>query len=242
MQLDGIRGKTALVTGHKTGIGAAVARVLEQQGARVFGLDLPETDLLDPRATEAYVRDILSHSTIDILVNNAGISNMGSVVDTPMEEYDRVMAVNLRAPFLLMKLVIPGMLKKGKGAIVNNASDQALIGKKFSAVYGASKAGLAQLTKSAAMDWSPHGIRINCVAPGSTDTPMLRWVLGELHRRYPDHYPEAQQSEELYKSSIPLRRFANPEEIANVIAFLASDSASFLSGVVLPVDGGFTAQ
>src|SRR5690606_40686798 len=95
-------------------------------------------------------------------------------------------------------------------------------------------------TKSAALDWSPHGIRFNCVAPGSTDTPMLRRVLAELHARYPDVYP--QDNEGFYKGAVALRRFATPREIAWAIAFLASDAASFLTGAVIPVDGGFTAQ
>lgn len=123
---------------------------------------------------------------------------------------------------------------------MNNASDQALIGKRYSAIYGASKAALAQLTKSAALDWGPRGIRFNCIAPGSADTPMLQSVLSELQTRYPDIYPK--DSERLYKESIALGRFAAPKEIAWVAAFLASEASSFITGAVIPVDGGYTAQ
>jgi NAD(P)-dependent dehydrogenase (short-subunit alcohol dehydrogenase family) len=165
---------------------------------------------------------------------------MGSLIETTEEEIETVLGVNLKAPIYLMKAVLPSMIKNKRGSIVNNTSDQALVGKRFSAVYGASKAGLAQLTKSAALDFGPMGIRVNAVAPGSTDTPMLRYVLRVLHERYPNIYPK--DSESFYQSSIPLQRFAEPSEIANVIAFLASDAASFVNGVVLPVDGGFTAQ
>jgi NAD(P)-dependent dehydrogenase (short-subunit alcohol dehydrogenase family) len=151
-----------------------------------------------------------------------------------------VLSVNFKAPFMLIQASLRHMLQQGSGSIVNIASDQALIGKRHGAIYGASKAALAQLTKSAALDWGPHGIRCNCVAPGSTDTPMLRRVLTDLHARYPDEYPE--DSARLYADSIALRRFAAPKEIARLVAFLASEASSYMTGAVIPIDGGFTAQ
>jgi len=151
-----------------------------------------------------------------------------------------VMAVNFRAPFALMRAVLPSMIARGKGAIVNVASDQALIGKRFSAAYGASKAALGQLTKSAALDWAGKGIRVNCVAPGSTDTAMLREVTATLQRRWPGHFPASAQDQ--YRETVPLGRLAKPDEIAAVVAFLASEASSFITGAVLPVDGGETAQ
>ncbi len=240
-QLPGLPGSVAIVTGHGSGIGLAVARTLSAQGCKVHGLDLPEVDLSDLRAIAGHVQRIgEAEGCIDILVNNAGITNVGDILETPLEDVERVLTVNLKAPFMLIKAVLPYMIRQKKGAIVNTTSDQALIGKRHAAIYGASKAGLAQLTKSAALDWGPHGIRVNCVAPGSTDTPMLRRVITELHTRYPSVYPE--DNAEAYRSSIPLGRFAAPSEIAAVIAFLASDAASFITGTVLSVDGGGTAQ
>ncbi len=240
--LPGIEDRVAIVTGHKHGIGAAVFELLGRLGARVHGFDLPEVDLADAVRIGEHVEMIAAREgRIDILINNAGVTCMGSAVEVTEDDIDRVLAVNLKAPLLLMKSVIPHMLKNGKGAIVNNASDQAYVGKRYSAIYGASKAAVAQLTKSSALDWGDKGIRINCVAPGSTDTPMLRRVIDELHERYPDSYP-AGDSESFYKGSIPLKRFAAPSEIAWAMAFLASDAASFITGVVLPVDGGFVAQ
>lgn len=241
MPLPGLEGKTAIVTGHTSGIGRAVHELLSENGCLVHGMDLPEHDLRELDRIAGWVDGIAAEAgRIDILVNNAGVTNIGDILDTPLAEIEEVLTVNLKAPFMLIKAVLPHMLKQQAGSIVNNASDQALVGKRYSAIYGASKAALAQLTKSAALDWGPHGIRFNCVAPGSTDTPMLRRVLAELHARYPDVYP--QDNESFYRQAIALRRFATPGEIAWTIAFLASDASSFLTGAVIPVDGGFTAQ
>ncbi|MRG93412.1 SDR family NAD(P)-dependent oxidoreductase [Polyangium spumosum] len=235
--LPGLRDKVAIVTGHRSGIGTAVAALLEEHGARVHGFDLPDVDLRDLCAIDAHVQRVAAREgRIDILVNNAGVTHLGNLVDTSLEAVDDVLTVNLKAPFLLMQSVIPIMLRSGGGAIVNNASDQAFIGKRDSAIYGASKAALAQLTKSAALDWGPRGIRVNCVAPGSTDTPMLRQVLSVLSARM------NVQSDDVYKAAVPLGRFAEPREIAWAITFLASDAASFMTGVVMPVDGGGVAQ
>ncbi|EYF08664.1 SDR family NAD(P)-dependent oxidoreductase [Chondromyces apiculatus] len=242
--LPGLADKVAIVTGHRSGIGAAIEALLREQGCRVHGFDLPEVDLRDLGAIEGHVeRVVAAEGRVDILVNNAGVTHLGNLVDTSLEDLDAVLTVNLKAPFLLMKAVIPHMVRQGKGAIVNNASDQAFIGKKDSAIYGASKAAIAQLTMSAALDWGPRGIRVNCVAPGSTDTPMLRRVVAELSARRKlvegDAYKDAGDS---YKDAVPLGRFADPREIAWAVAFLASDAASFMTGVVMPVDGGGVAQ
>jgi NAD(P)-dependent dehydrogenase (short-subunit alcohol dehydrogenase family) len=237
----GLGGRRAIVTGHRSGIGAAIAATLGADGAEVIGLDLPEFDLSDIANLEARVAALLNtRGPADILVNNAGVTVLGTVLDTPLDEVEHVFRVNFLAPYALMRAVLPGMIARKRGAIVNIASDQALIGKQVSAAYGASKAAIAQLSRSAALDWARHGIRVNCIAPGSTQTPMLARVIGELAARFPDKF--AASSEAAYRAGIPLGRFARPEEIAAVAAFLASDAASFLTGVVLPVDGGGTAQ
>lgn len=237
----GLAGRKAIVTGHRGGIGGAIAQVLAGDGVAVTGLDLPEFDLSDHATLEPRLAALLQRTgPVDILVNNAGTTVLGSVLETPPAEVERVFRVNFLAAYALMRAVIPGMIGRGSGAIVNIASDQALVGRQVSAAYGASKAALAQLSRSAALDFARHGIRVNCIAPGSTDTAMLAAVIGGLAARYPDRFPVS--SADAYKGAVPLGRFAAPAEIAAAVAFLASDAASFITGVILPVDGGGTAQ
>ena len=149
----GLAGRRAIVTGHRGGIGGAIAAVLAEDGVDVIGLDLPDFDLSETATLEDRLATLVAErGPVDILVNNAGVTVLGTVLETPLTEVERVFRVNFLAAYALMRAVLPGMAKRGRGAVVNIASDQALIGKQVSAAYGASKAAIAQLSRSAALD------------------------------------------------------------------------------------------
>ncbi|MEA2738466.1 MAG: hypothetical protein QOH05_1773, partial [Acetobacteraceae bacterium] len=205
----GLAGRKAIVTGHRGGIGGAIFDTLTRDGVEVIGLDLPDFDLSATAGLEDRLAALIAErGPVDILVNNAGVTVLGTVLETSLAEVERVFRVNFLAAYALMRAVLPGMAERRRGAIVNIASDQALIGKQVSAAYGASKAAIAQLSRSAALDWARFGIRVNCIAPGSTDTAMLATVIADLAAAYPDRFPVS--SADAYKSGVPLGRFADP--------------------------------
>lgn len=246
-------GKVALVTGGSSGIGRATALAFGREGARVAVADvLPagEETVAQIRAEGGqgmFVRaDVSSAADVDAMVratlrqwdrldaafNNAGVEGTTApTVDCTEESFDRVIAVNLKGTFLCMKREIAEMLKRGSGAIVNNASVAALVGFSGAAPYCASKGGVVQLTKAAALELARSGIRVNAVCPGVVRTPMVDRATGG------DPAAEAQ-----FAALEPVGRMGRPEEIAAAVLYLCSDEASFVTGIAMPVDGGLVAQ
>jgi NAD(P)-dependent dehydrogenase (short-subunit alcohol dehydrogenase family) len=234
-------GKTALVTGAAGGIGAAVVRMLRAQGARVAAADrdtagidadahLPG-DLLDPGYCDALPGAALAAlGRLDILVNNAGVITRGKVTETTDADWDLSIGVNVAAPFRISRAAIPIMAAQGGGAIVNTASCWGLRPGPNHAVYCMTKAALASLTQCMGTDHAHQGIRVNAVCPNEVNTPMLR--TGFAKRGFDPDTAVA----ELGKT-VPLGRIAEPEDIADVILFLASDAARYMCGALVEVNG-----
>lgn len=237
--------RVVIVTGAGSGIGQQAAAQFRDEGATVVGADLiveqvPErtdavrTDVTNPDEVQSLVRTTLGqHGHIDILVNNAGMGSTTDLLDCTVSEWDQVFAVNVRAPFLCMQAVLPGMLAQGGGVIVNVASVAGMIGLRDRTAYCASKGALIALTKQVAVQWAGAGIRCNAVCPGTVDSP---WV-GRLLSAAED--PERCRRELVARQ--PMGRLGHPHEIAQAILYLASDAAAFMTGSELVIDGGIHA-
>lgn len=244
----------AIVTGATSGIGVAIARALAAQGhalllvgrRQIEGEALADSliadgmparfmaaDLSDRTASERIVKAALdSFGQLDVLVNNAGILTQGTAEETPDADWDRILDVNTSAVFRLSRAALPALRVKG-GAIVNVASDWALVGARGAVAYAVSKAAVAQITRCMALDHASEGIRINAVCPGDTDTPML--AAGIIGTARADRLTTI-------GATIPMGRVGTPEDVANVTAFLASDAAGYMTGALIPVDGGASAD
>lgn len=229
--------RTALVTGTAQGIGRAIARELATDGIRVVGVDvkphgsgsIDEVIVADLSRVDECRRVLSEAGPVDILVNNAAILVQEPFETFGMGDYDRVMAVNLRAPFLLGRELGPAMAERGWGRIVNISSVGARTGGLAdSAVYSAAKAGLIAFTKNFARNLGPRGVTTNAIAPGAILTPMAAGI-----------FEREPHLEAVITADIPLRRFAQPAEVATVVAFLASDEAAYINGATIDVNGGW---
>lgn len=245
-------GKTAVITGASKGIGRDLALAFAKAGcdigitgrnekelAEVAGLareggvrcEYLKADLADAAQclkTSAFFCD--KYPVIDILINNAGLSFPETIVDLDVEHWNTTLNVNLRAPVLMTKIIVQGMIKRRNGNIVNISSNACLAGIEEHAAYCASKFGLNGITKVMAVEFGPHNIRVNCVAPTVVLTPMGTQVWGDPKKADP------------VKSKIPLGRFAQPEEITEAVMFLASDACGMIHGETLVIDGGVNAK
>jgi 2-hydroxycyclohexanecarboxyl-CoA dehydrogenase len=240
--------KIAIVTGAAQGIGRAIADKLAAEGATVVVTDLDEAaaqaaaaaigagavglaaDVTDRAAVEAMVRSVHERfGRIDVLVNNAGWDKAAPFVESDPDDWDRVIRINLYGVLNTCRAVLPIMAAQGSGAVVNIGSDAGRVGSSGEAVYSAAKGGVIAFTKSAAREMARSQVRVNCVCPGPTDTPLFASMGGDNPRL----------REALIKA-IPFRRLAQPSDLANAVAFYASDEASFITGQTISVSGGLT--
>lgn len=254
-------GKTALITGAGSGIGRATALRLARDGCRIGAMDinadsLPslEQELEQSNSTfftmcgdisrASDIKEFVSAASesfgrIDFLFNNAGVEFISALEDTTEEQWQHVHDVNMKGTFLMSREVMAHMRAIGGGVIVNNASDAGLRGIKLNAAYSTSKAGVVHLTRSIALDYGKYNIRCNCICPGCIKTPLCERFNAEVGARKGISGEQALQ--DFVHANIPMQRVGLAEEVASVVAFLFSEDARYISGAVIPVDGGLTA-
>jgi NAD(P)-dependent dehydrogenase (short-subunit alcohol dehydrogenase family) len=251
--MERLAGKRAIVTGAANGIGRAIALRLASEGARVVIADVNEddaqgvadeiegdtlvhkTDVTKDGDVEALVgRTVSEWGGLDVMVNNAGVGVAGTAVTTTEEEYDRVMDVCVRGTFFGMKHAIPAIVDAGGGSVINMSSVAALVGLVDRAVYSAAKGAIYSMTRASAIDHVGEGVRVNCIAPGTVDTP---WVA-----RITSGYDDPEEARANMRARQPHGRLVTPEEIAAMAAYLASDESGSVIGACMVVDGGVTAR
>ena len=247
--------KVFIVTGGSTGIGAATIKSLLESGARVFNLDLVKSptineaekyhyincDVSKSESVSIAIKDVLRTSSgkLNGLFSNAGVHFFGTIEDTDLDTYRRVLEINFSGTFYILKEVIPILKQNGSGSIVLMGSDQSIIGKSSSAIYGATKGAIGQLTKSLAIDYAEFGIRVNCVCPGTIETPLYHNAVDFFCEKTGANKNEVYQG---LANSQPIKRVGKPEEVSNLVVFLLSEKSTFMTGSLVSVDGGYVAQ
>jgi len=240
----GLDGKAVLVTGGGGAIGTAICLRFAAEGARLLVADRVResaervaaeckgTALVFDIADYAAAKAALAERTVEVLVNNAGWDRFQNFVETKPEHWEELIAINLRGPLNMHHLVLPQMMARSRGRIVNISSDAARVGSSGEAVYSACKGGIISFSKTLAREVARKGISVNVVCPGPTDTPILRGFLGE-----------GEAGQKVYDAlvrAIPMKRVGQPDDIPGIVAFLASDEAAFITGQVISVSGGLT--
>lgn len=245
------KNKVAVITGASTGIGKATKDLLRDKGCVVYNLDLAMTgdevaayyiqcDIRNRQQIKEAVELVYTkEQRIDMLFANAGIHLFANIEQTTDEQFDNIVSTNIAGTFFTLKAVLPIMKKQQHGSIVLMGSDQTFAGKANSSIYGMTKGAIGQLTKSTAIDYAPYNIRVNCICPGTIDTPLLHKAVdvyvGLTSTKKEDVYRDLDKIQ-------PMGRIGKPGEIANAVAFLLSDENSFMTGSLVSVDGGYVCQ
>ncbi|GJD63233.1 3-hydroxybutyrate dehydrogenase [Methylobacterium frigidaeris] len=259
-----LQSKTALVTGSTSGIGLAIARALAQHGANVVINGFGKPDAIETERagieSEFHVRAVYSGAdmtkpdeiaamvaeaekefgAVDILVNNAGIQYVSAIEEFPVEKWDQIIAINLSSAFHAMRAAIPGMKKKGWGRIINTASAHSLVASPYKSAYVAAKHGIAGLTKTAALELATHKVTVNCISPGYVWTPLVEAQIPDTMKAR--GMTKEQVIEEVLLKAQPTKEFVTVDQVAAIAVFLCSEAAAQITGINLPVDGGWTAQ
>jgi NAD(P)-dependent dehydrogenase (short-subunit alcohol dehydrogenase family) len=244
--------KIVVITGGSSGIGLSAVSLFAKAGAIVYNLDIksPEMevdgitylkcDISDFKQVKAQISIIIEkHGQIHNAFLNAGIHEVGNVEDLDIERMDKVININLKGIIYCLKSILPNMREYQEGSIVLMGSDQSFIGKGDSFIYGATKGAIGQITKSTAVDYAPYNIRINCVCPGTIETPLYHNAVNNFSKR---KGLDKQEVYRIIKTAQPISRVGLPEEVANTVLFLCSEKTGFTTGALVPVDGGFIAQ
>lgn len=239
-----------IITGASSGIGKATRRYLQEKGQIVYNLDIRETEPGDEYFIRCDMRDrvqirdavqqvINREGRIDMLFANAGVHLFANIEETSDAELDQLVGINILGTYATLQAVIPHMKARKKGTIVLMGSDQSFVGKGSSSAYGMTKGAVAQLTKSTAIDYAPYNIRVNCICPGTIDTPLLDKAVDRFVSLTGEDRDKVMQD---LKRIQPAGRIGKPEEIAKAVAFLLSDDSSFVTGALLSADGGYVCQ
>lgn len=239
--------KTCVITGGSSGIGLSIVKLFEKNDYLVFNLDLSPSsfgeycycDVTNVSQVTDIINNISKERSIDVLVSNAGIHFSANIENTSEDDFDKVFNINVKGAYAAVKAVLPSMKAKNNGAIIIMSSDQALVAKHNSFAYNLSKAALASMAKTTAIDYAAFNIRANAVCPGTIETPLYHHAINNYCQKSGANKAEIHKEEE---SLQPLNRLGQPEEVAELVLFLASDNAKFITGSLQVIDGGYTAQ
>ncbi len=239
--------KTCVVTGGSSGIGLSIVKLFEQHNYHVFNLDLSpssfgefcQCDVTNVNQVASIISNIAKQQPVDVLISNAGVHFSANIENTSEDDFDKVFNINVKGAYAAVKAVLPSMKANNNGAIILMSSDQALIAKHNSFVYNLSKAALASMAKTTALDYAAFNIRTNAVCPGTIETPLYHHAIDSYCQKSGANKKQVHLEEERLQ---PLNRLGQPEEVAELVLFLASDKAKFITGSLQVIDGGYTVQ